>query len=394
MKFAVAGAVGLATLSDAQMGFFPPRGLYGFNNYMGPNAGAYNFNNNFQALSSPFQNFVNAQNFGNGMPNPSIHTPSTSPFPQGMGVPPQMLGGNFQQQFQQQQSPGMPLSAYGMNTRFNYGPWGFGSRQQQQFGGFNQFPQADQSSQVSASFPGQFNGFNGQFPGSAPGFGYRPTGQGPSGFPGNNMQFPGNAQLPPAQPTAVPATEAPATEAPATEAPAQEDPSEAPDTPAAAMPNLAEAIAGSPSHTTLATIVTDEKYIDILNAITGEDKFTIFAPTDAAFDKVALTKETYTQAPVDTISYVLLHHAVPGAILAGDLAEGDNVVTTAAGTQLTVKKEGASVCVMNGDTQSCVTTADVMASNGVVHVVDEVLRPPSPTEEETTPKKKKKKTSA
>ena len=80
--------------------------------------------------------------------------------------------------------------------------------------------------------------------------------------------------------------------------------------------------------------------------------------------------------------------------LAGDLAEGSNEVTTAAGTTITIIKTGDSVCIDNVETQSCVTMADGMATNGVYHVVGEVLRAPAPEEEEQPKKKKKKNTGA
>ena len=115
---------------------------------------------------------------------------------------------------------------------------------------------------------------------------------------------------------------------------------------------------------------------DLVSTLQGTGPFTVFAPTDAAFtaaniDVNALTKEQLQE--------ILLYHVVGGAsIKAGDINEGQTYVTSAATTgpgqtqlSLLVEKTGASVSVNGAN----VTSADVLANNGVVHVIDKVLMP-------------------
>lgn len=133
--------------------------------------------------------------------------------------------------------------------------------------------------------------------------------------------------------------------------------------------NIVENAAGSADHTTLVAAV---KAADLAGTLSGAGPFTVFAPTNAAFDKVpkATLESLLTPEKKADLSKILTYHVVPGAVKAADLKDGQKL-TTVQGQELTVSVKDGKVMV-NGAT---VTTADVISSNGVTHVVDGVLMP-------------------
>jgi uncharacterized surface protein with fasciclin (FAS1) repeats len=168
-------------------------------------------------------------------------------------------------------------------------------------------------------------------------------------------------------------TDAGATTAPAT--------TSAPATPS---PSPSESMAGSDivdtavaagDFTTLAAALEAAGLVETLK---GEGPFTVFAPTDAAFDKLpAGTVDTLLKDPKGDLSQILTYHVVPGKVLASDVVKLDGQkVTTVQGGDLTVGVEGDKVSLTDatGNTVN-VTATDVEASNGVIHVIDGVLMP-------------------
>ena len=138
---------------------------------------------------------------------------------------------------------------------------------------------------------------------------------------------------------------------------------------------IVEIAAGNADFETLVAAVTAAGLVDTLS---GEGPFTVFAPTDDAF--AALPEGTVEgllePAAKGDLTNVLLYHVVPGKIMAGDIAIG----TSSAGTAL----EGANVCItLDGGVMlddgsgmmANVVTADIEASNGVIHVIDKVILP-------------------
>jgi uncharacterized surface protein with fasciclin (FAS1) repeats len=139
--------------------------------------------------------------------------------------------------------------------------------------------------------------------------------------------------------------------------------------PAAAAKNIVDIAIGSPDHTTLVAAVTAAGLVETLK---GAGPFTIFAPTNAAF--AALPAGTVDgllkPASKDALTKILTYHVVAGAVKAADLKDGQKIKTLQ-GEELTVHiKEGK--VMING---ANVTTADLIGSNGVVHVIDAVLMP-------------------
>jgi uncharacterized surface protein with fasciclin (FAS1) repeats len=116
--------------------------------------------------------------------------------------------------------------------------------------------------------------------------------------------------------------------------------------------------------TQLAGLVVDAGLVDALR----QGPFTVFAPTDAAFDKLPVDVLHTVQDNADTLKAVLLHHVVDGAISPDQLAEGE--LTTLAGDTLAVTKVGDTFYVDGNPVGS-----GVQATNGFVYVMGDVLVP-------------------
>ena len=106
--------------------------------------------------------------------------------------------------------------------------------------------------------------------------------------------------------------------------------------------------------------------------LSGAGPFTVFAPTNAAFDKLpAGTVDNLVKPEMKAdLTNILTYHVVPGALRAADLKDGQKLKTVQ-GKELTVTMKDGKVMI-DGAT---VTIADVISSNGVTHVVDAVLMP-------------------
>jgi transforming growth factor-beta-induced protein len=118
----------------------------------------------------------------------------------------------------------------------------------------------------------------------------------------------------------------------------------------------------------------------ILTALTEGGPFTVFAPTDAAFaaalEALGVTAEDLL-ADTALLTSVLSYHVVPGAwdaasVVAAAGEEGVSVGTLLPGTTVTITVDGESVLVND----ATVVATDVLATNGIVHVIDAVLLPP------------------
>ncbi|MEJ7692498.1 fasciclin domain-containing protein [Daejeonella sp.] len=133
--------------------------------------------------------------------------------------------------------------------------------------------------------------------------------------------------------------------------------------------NIVENAAGSNDHTTLVSAVTAAGLAETLS---GTGPFTVFAPTNGAFAKVpkATLDNLMKPAMKADLTKILTYHVVPGALMAADLKDGQEL-TTVQGQKLKVTVKDGKVWV-GGAT---VTIADVVSSNGVTHVIDGVLMP-------------------
>ncbi len=136
-----------------------------------------------------------------------------------------------------------------------------------------------------------------------------------------------------------------------------------------AGPDIVDTAVAAGSFTTLVAAVQAAGLVDTLK---GPGPFTVFAPTDAAFAKLpAGTVESLLEpANKAKLVSILTYHVVPGRVLAADLAGKRQDVATVQGQ--TVHINGTKGVRVN---RSNVTTADILTSNGVIHVIDTVLLP-------------------
>ena len=148
-----------------------------------------------------------------------------------------------------------------------------------------------------------------------------------------------------------------------------------------ASKNIVENAMESPIHTTLVAAVKQAQLVDTLM---GPGPFTVFAPTDEAFSRVP--QATLNAVMMDEnrplLQKVLTYHVVPGRVTSADLVKlireggGKAMVTTVEGGQLTFTLKDGNVMILGKNGSSAwVTQADVMQSNGVIHVVNGVLMP-------------------
>ena len=150
---------------------------------------------------------------------------------------------------------------------------------------------------------------------------------------------------------------------------------------AMAEANIVETAMSTGSHNTLVAAV---KAAGLVETLSGPGPFTVFAPTDAAFAKLpAGTVETLVKPEnKGTLTTILTYHAVAGKVTAGDLIKmitangGKATITTVQGGTLTAMLDGGKVVITDAKGgKTTVTKADVMTSNGVVHVTDGVFLP-------------------
>jgi plastocyanin len=111
----------------------------------------------------------------------------------------------------------------------------------------------------------------------------------------------------------------------------------------------------------------------LVETLSGNDTFTVFAPSDEAFATAGIDLDTFdTAEEIAALADILLYHVIAGETLSSDLAEGTTTVTAANGDALDIVVDASGVTVGGAS----VTIADVPASNGVIHVIDAVLSPP------------------
>jgi transforming growth factor-beta-induced protein len=135
--------------------------------------------------------------------------------------------------------------------------------------------------------------------------------------------------------------------------------------------NIVALAQSTPSLSTLAALLG--KYPDLVTLLSGTSKYTVFAPTNDAFTAFlgAIGQTSADNIPEDVLKKALQYHVVAGEVKSTALTTGN--VTTAVGENIAVNV--SSGVVLNGVTK--VTTADVSASNGVVHIIDKVLIQPT-----------------
>lgn len=134
--------------------------------------------------------------------------------------------------------------------------------------------------------------------------------------------------------------------------------------------NIVDTAVAAGSFKTLVAAVTAAGLADTLK---GPGPFTVFAPTDAAFAALPAGTVDNLLKPENKAKLVavLTYHVVPGKVMAADIAGKKLAVKTVEGQTLAIDATGATVKV----NQATVSKADIVADNGVIHVVDAVLMP-------------------
>src|SRR5690242_10930301 len=141
-----------------------------------------------------------------------------------------------------------------------------------------------------------------------------------------------------------------------------------------ASKNIIQNAVNSKDHTTLVAAVKAAGLVDTLE---GKGPFTVFAPTNEAFNKLPPGTVDNLVKPENkaTLTKILTYHVVPGRLEASSLTDGKKLKTVE-GETLTVKNSGGTVMLVDAKGgMSTVTIPNVNQSNGVIHVVDTVLMP-------------------
>ena len=122
------------------------------------------------------------------------------------------------------------------------------------------------------------------------------------------------------------------------------------------------------------TLVTAVQAAGLVDTLKGKGPYTVFAPTDAAFAKLpAGTVESLLKPENKArLVAVLTYHVVPGKVMSSDIAGKSTAVATVQGQSVKVDASMGGVKVDSAK----VTSADIEASNGVIHVIDKVILPP------------------
>ncbi len=140
------------------------------------------------------------------------------------------------------------------------------------------------------------------------------------------------------------------------------------------VPDIVDTAVAAGTFKTLAAALEAAGLVETLK---GEGPFTVFAPTDEAFAKLdkALLDDLLKPENKDTLVAILTYHVVAGKVTAADVVKLTSAKTVQ-GEEITIKVDGNMVMVNDAK----VTATDIMASNGVIHVIDTVILPPSVAE--------------
>ena len=138
----------------------------------------------------------------------------------------------------------------------------------------------------------------------------------------------------------------------------------------ASQKNVVQIAIGSKDHTTLVAAV---KAADLVNALSNAGPFTVFAPTNAAFDKLpkGTVEGLLKPEKKDDLADILQYHVTVGVFKAESLQDGE-VLGQVNGGNITVSKKDGKI-ILNG---TATIIASIPASNGIIHVIDGVLLPP------------------
>ena len=121
------------------------------------------------------------------------------------------------------------------------------------------------------------------------------------------------------------------------------------------------------------TLVAAVQAAGLVETLKGDGPFTVFAPTDEAFAALpeGTVEDLLKPENLETLTAILTYHVVPGKVMSGDLSNGMEAATVE-GSDVTIMTDGG--VTVEG---ASVETADIETSNGVIHVIDQVILPES-----------------
>jgi uncharacterized surface protein with fasciclin (FAS1) repeats len=118
------------------------------------------------------------------------------------------------------------------------------------------------------------------------------------------------------------------------------------------------------------TLIAALKYTGLVGALNGSGRFTVFAPTDAAFAKLGLNAQNITTLPKSRVTKILLYHVFKGELFAGNVVKRDSLrMASGRSASIEVNSNGAFI---DG---AKISKVNVDASNGVIHIIDSVMIP-------------------
>lgn len=138
------------------------------------------------------------------------------------------------------------------------------------------------------------------------------------------------------------------------------------------------------SNENFSTLVTAVKAAGLVDALKSEGPFTVFAPTNDAFAKIdaATLGELLKPENKSKLTSILTYHVIKGKLTANDVVaalekgEGSVTLTTLSGAEITVVQNDKGIWLKDANgNYSMISATDVMASNGVIHVIDSVVMP-------------------
>lgn len=132
------------------------------------------------------------------------------------------------------------------------------------------------------------------------------------------------------------------------------------------MKNIIDTAVGDPQFSTLVTAIKTANLVDTLS---GAGPFTVFAPTNEAFKKLAPEVLDAVLADPEKLKSVLTYHVVAGKVMSADVMNLTEATTVEGSTVAIDTKQGVKINTAK------VTSADIECTNGVIHVIDTVLMP-------------------
>ena len=144
------------------------------------------------------------------------------------------------------------------------------------------------------------------------------------------------------------------------------------------VPDVVDFALADPNFSSLVTALTVNGLMnDFVSVLSGDGPFTVFAPTNSAFDALLMSNDdwtTLTDIPLETLEAVLKYHVVSGAnVQSGDLT--DEMPVIALEGSFTIDLDNGTQIKTSSDQTVNIVTTDVQASNGVIHAIDAVLLP-------------------